>query len=484
MRTGRQIAAAGLAMLWRGRAPQCVVAAVRHHTHRHGTRQARQLHHDHQSAVSVSSPWLSRSSNGPELVNGRQYAHPIGPVVGICLDGSSHEYLNAAGDAGMMPNLQAILTRTTDPGVIGTAKAVTPSYTNPNNCAIATGAPPAVNGICGNYLFDEETQTEVMMNDPRFLRCETLFAALNRAGYPVTVVTAKDKLLKLLSHGCGASTSFLGFSVENARSQETQDQLRKQGFADIEDLMKASPPDIYDPDASVYCIEAGAAILKSRPQAPSVYYLSTTDYVQHKYAPDEPEALEFYKKLDQVIGCLDHAGAVMGITADHGMNDKVQADGSPDVVYLESMLNEHGIDSRVILPITDPHVVHHGALGGYATIYLKEKNQLNRCLEVLKANKRLEYVQTADFASQEYFLPRDRIGDVVVMGTKSSVLGRTPEYHDLSVVPRLRSHGSLHEVEVPIIFNRPLTVAATERLASGSLRNYDLFEVLLNGVIP
>ena len=47
---------------------------------------------------------------------------------------------------------------------------------------IVTGVPPSVHGICGNYLFHVESGTEVMMNDPKWLRVPTILAALNRAG--------------------------------------------------------------------------------------------------------------------------------------------------------------------------------------------------------------------------------------------------------------------------------------------------------------
>ena len=81
-----------------------------------------------------------------------------------------------------------------------------------------------------------------------------------------------------------------------------------------------------------------------------------------------------------------------------------------------------------------------------------------------------------------YDLPSDRIGDLVVVATENSVFGRTPEYHDLEVVPRLRSHGGESEQWVPLLVNRPLTPEWTKELSSGTLRNYDLFDILLNGV--
>src|SRR5205085_8792911 len=100
----------------------------------------------------------------------------------------------------------------------------------------------------------------------------------------------------------------------------------------------------------------------------------TTDYIQHKFAPGTAGANAFYAMMDSYLAKLDRLGAVVALTADHGMNAKTKADGSPNVVYLQDLLDRwigKG-KSRVILPITDPYVVHHGALGSFATIYLDE----------------------------------------------------------------------------------------------------------------
>ncbi len=62
------------------------------------------------------------------------------------------------------------------------ADSVIPSFTNPNNLSIITGRPPAVHGIAGNFFFDPASGTEVMMNDPKFLRAPTILAAAHDAG--------------------------------------------------------------------------------------------------------------------------------------------------------------------------------------------------------------------------------------------------------------------------------------------------------------
>ena len=73
----------------------------------------------------------------------------------------------------------------------------------------------------------------------------------------------------------------------------------------------------------------------------------------------------------------------------------------------------------------------------------------------------------------------------MVLADRGTVLGRTPEWHDLSHVSEgLRSHGGLHEATVPFVVNRPLRQETAEALERGELRNYDLFDVLCNGVDP
>ena len=403
--------------------------------------------------------------------NGRSYRMPRQPVVGVCIDGCDPAYLEAA--AHVMPEL----ARLAADGVRGTARTAVPSFTNPNNASIATGAPPAVHGIPGNYYYDRESGEEVMMNDPRWLRCPTVLSAFAGAGAEVAVVTAKDKLLAFLSRGLPGRCVRL--SVEKAGEAT----LEANGLEDVAGLVGGPAPGIYDPEASVYCLEAGACLLERG--GPLVTYLSTTDYVQHRYAPEDPEALAFHARLDAVLGRLHRAGAVVAVTADHGMNAKTRPDGSPKVEYLESLLRQEGVaGARVILPITDPYVVHHGALGSYATVYV-EPESLERAARVLRGVPGVEAVHTREEAAGLYELPPDRIGDLVVLADGGTVLGRTPEWHDLSHVSEgLRSHGGLHEATVPFVVNRPLRGETAEALERGELRNYDLFQVLCNGVGP
>jgi phosphonoacetate hydrolase len=400
-------------------------------------------------------------------VNGRAYRIDTPPIVGVCLDGTDPAYLEAA--AACMPFLEEMKKR----GACGLATSAIPSFTNPNNIAIATGVPSAINGICGNYYYDQQTGEEAMMNSPEFLRCPTLFAAAARAGRKVAVVTAKEKLRLLL----GKDLDGICFSVEKAGPEV----FAAQHIEELTALRGGRIPGIYDPDASIYCLEAGAALLNHG--LADFLYLSTTDFVQHKYAPGEPVAQKFYSDADRIFRELDAAGAVLAVTADHGMNAKTLPDGSPCVQFLEQQLHSAGFaDAVVILPITDPYVVHHGALGSYATVYLKG-SAVSAVKKVLEEIPGLELVLTREEAQHRFALPGDRIGDLVALADQKTVLGRTPAWHDLSAVQKnLRSHGGLHENRVPFLLNRPLLPEYAEKLAAGQARNFDLYDFALNGV--
>lgn len=367
-----------------------------------------------------------------------------------------------------MPNLVSIGKL----GSQGLAQSVIPSFTNPNNVAIVTGTPPNVNGICGNYFYNQLVGEEVMMNAPEHLRCSTILSAFSQAEYSVGVVTTKEKLRRLL----GKDTRGVCISVEDARSAS----LDENGIEGIEELVGRAAPSIYDPDISVYCLEVGLRLMAVRETA--LLYLSTTDFVQHKYGPGSPEAQMFYGRLDQLIGEFDGLGAIIGITADHGMNDKVNADGSPRVQFLETILAANSVKARVVLPITDPYVVHHGALGSYATVYFNNGDVENG-RKLLERVPGVELVLNRVEAHAQFLLPPDRIGDLIVLSDQSTTLGKTPEWHDLAAVRTgLRSHGGLHERSVPFIVNRRLRPSYDSRLRSGEVYNYDLFDFLLNGI--
>lgn len=404
----------------------------------------------------------------PFSVNGKTYTPPPRPVAVLCIDGCADEYLSYSLAQGRMPHTEAFLKK----GYRGFVRGALPSFTNVNNCAIVTGVPPIQTGICGNYFVDPETGEEVMMNSPKYLKPETLLAAAANAGRKVAMVTAKDKLRALLSKNMDG----IAFSAEKANEVTVE----VNGIDDVESFMGPAPA-IYSADASLYVLRAGVELLKAGKA--DFLYLSLTDYMQHKYAPEAPESLDFYEKIDHEIGQLIELGAVVGATADHGMNAKTREDGSPNVLYVESMLNKAFSDSfRVICPITDPYVVHHGALGSAVTVYVPEGVSASGVARWLLRQDGITEVYDREMAAQKLELPPDRIGDLFVLSARNVVLGRTPAHHDLGKLEgTLRSHGGRYEEMVPMLISEPLNDVYMQK-AAGDPRNFDIFEFTCNGI--
>ena len=400
----------------------------------------------------------------PVVANGRAYAEPKVCAIVICLDGCEPEYLDKAIADGLMPTLKRMRAEGTD----RLAHSVVPSFTNPNNLSIATGRPPVVHGICGNYLIDPETGEEVMMNDVRFLRAPTVFKAFYDAGARVAVVTAKDKLRALL----GAGLEFHDDRAKcfSAEKSETSTQ-KEHGQAKASKWLGMAQPEVYSAELSEFVFAAGVKLLKE--WAPDLMYLTTTDYVQHKYSPDQAEAKAFYEMFDRYLTELDSLGAAIVVTADHGMKPKHYADGSPSVIYVQDLMDEwlgEGA-ARVILPITDPYVVHHGALGSFATAYLPEGADIADISARLLGYDAITHVLTNAEAVARFELPSDRIGDIVMVSGENICIGTSEHRHNLAALNEpLRSHGGLTEQEVPFICNRVLPLP--ERPV---LRNFDAF---------
>jgi phosphonoacetate hydrolase len=398
-------------------------------------------------------------------VNGRAYRLPVQPSVVVCVDGCEPDYIAQAIAGGHMPWMKSVLAN----GTSVIADCVVPTFTNPNNLSIVTGAPPAVHGICGNFLFDVANNVEVMMNDPKWLRAPSLLAALADAGCSVAVVTAKDKLRRLLGHNMRG----ICFSAEKA----DQTNQAEHGIEGVVALVGKPVPDVYSAGLSEFVFAAGVRLMETT--RPDVMYLSTTDYVQHKYAPGAASANDFYRMMDGYLASLDKLGCAIVVTADHGMNAKTRMDASPNVIYLQDQLDAWlgAGRARVILPITDPYVVHHGALGSFATVYLPPDVGIASLSARIRALPGIELVLSRAEAAARFELPPDRIGDLVVTGERFTVIGSAAARHDLTGLDApLRSHGGLSEQRVPLIMNRRIA----ELDASRRWRNFDAFDWVLN----
>jgi phosphonoacetate hydrolase len=406
-------------------------------------------------------------------VNGRAYAKPRRPTVVVCLDGCDPRYLNFRNTGAVFPNISRMMRE----GFSALADAVMPTFTNPNNVSIVTGAPPVVHGISGNYYLDRQTGEEVMIVDATPMRATTILAEMSRDGVRVAAVTAKDKLRKMLGHRMEGG---ICFSSEKA----AQATLAENGIEDVEALVGRSSPDMYSPDLSLFVLDAGIKLLEQN--RADLLYLSLSDLVQHAHGPGEREADAFHGAVDAKVGRLTELGAVVGLIADHGMNDKTGPDGTPQVVFLEEELNSRfGSDAvRVICPITDPFVKHHGALGSFVRVYLRTELALAEVMEAAAAIPGIALVLDGNSAALRHEMPLDREGDFVAIGDTHTVIGSSRAEHDLKGLAghRLRSHGGLSEQVVPFIVSHPVNEAYRNLAESRRLRNFDIFDFVLNGV--
>lgn len=410
------------------------------------------------------------------FVNRRNYYLPSKPFAVICYDGFDPSYLADAAIRGISPRLSAMAEQ----GFCASVHSAMPSFTNPNNVSIVCGAPPRVHGISGNYWYDRATGEEVMMTDAGPLGAPTILAGLAEAGVTVAAVTAKDKLRKALAAGlAGEGLPGIAFSAEKASTSTRAEH----GIAGAEIQAGQPVPDQYSPELSLFVLDAGLRLLRSgRAQ---VLYLSLSDFVQHAHAPGAPESDAFIRAVDDRVGALIDAGATVGIVADHGMTDLSLADGSPNILYLGDRLDaRYGAgQTRVICPITDPFVRHHGALGGFVRVHILGDLEHDEVRAFLSRLPGVELALSREEMCRRFDQPMEREGDVAVIAGKGVALGTHEGAHALGELAgaRLRSHGSLAERNVPFLVSQPLNAMYRRKAATEQLHNYDIFDFVLNG---
>ncbi|MDA0998794.1 MAG: phosphonoacetate hydrolase [Proteobacteria bacterium] len=409
-------------------------------------------------------------------LNGTTYAWPKRPVVVVCIDGGDPEYFDHGVKAGIIPNIARFMTD----GYYAVARGSMPSFTCPNNMSIVTGTEPVVHGISGNFYLDRKTNQPVVMTGPELLRTRSVMAEFSRHGAKVASVTAKDKLRKQLQKDMDLSGGSVSFSAQFAN----QSTLSENGIENVLDYVGQPHPDMYSAALSLFVLDAGIKLLEER--RPDILYLSLTDFIQHAHAPGEPEADQFYRDLDARFARLQALGAIVALTADHGMSDKADANGNPNVIWLQDILeSELGKGAcTVICPITDAFVGHHGSLGGFVRVYCHGKTTGDQVISAIKGTPGIAKIWTPQQVSDELELPLDLEGDVAVMGDEATVIGARAVDHDLSALrgKRLRTHGSIWEADVPFVLSEPLNASYAARAAKGGLRSHQIFDFAMNGV--
>jgi phosphonoacetate hydrolase len=417
------------------------------------------------------------SPRPPVQANGTTYRWPRRPVVVVCIDGGDPAYLHRLLAEEAIPNIRRFMTR----GFATVAEGTVPSFTCPNNMSIITGTPASKHGISGNYYLDVATGQAVVMTGPELLRGDTILARFAEAGAKVVSITAKDKLRRQLGKNLDVARGNISFSSEHA----DRCTLAQNGIEGVLELVGQPLPDMYSMELSLFVLDAGIKLLEM--QHRDLMYLSLTDYVQHKYAPDEAEARRFYQALDQRFGELEALGAVVVLTADHGMNDKSDAEGRPNVIWLQDLLDAKlgQDDVKVVCPITDAFVAHHGALGGFVRVWLRGKASAQQVIAAIAGLPGIEAVLDKQAACALYDLPADREADVVVVSDAGTCIGARQADHDLSGLAghRLRTHGGVSEARVPLILSVPLNDEYRLKAATSVPKTWQVFDYALNGSV-
>ncbi len=318
----------------------------------------------------------------PVTANGIRYRWPKKPVVVVCIDGGDPAYFQQFLKEGAIPNIARFIQK----GFSTVADGTVPSFTCPNNMSMITGTPASKHGISGNYFLEPATGKAIVMTGPELLRGDTILAQFAKAGAKVVSITAKDKLRRQLGKNLDLSNGSMSFSSEKA----DQCTMAENGIENVLAFVGQPLPDMYSEALSLFVLDAGIKILER--DRPDLMFLSLTDYVQHKYAPTEAAAKKFYQDLDARFGKLQALGALVALTADHGMNDKSTADGKPNVIWLQDVLDaKFGAgDTRVICPITDAFVAHHGALGGFVRVYCLGKATPKQVIDLVRGIEGME----------------------------------------------------------------------------------------------
>ncbi|KUJ15172.1 Phosphonoacetate hydrolase [Mollisia scopiformis] len=420
---------------------------------------------------------MSNTNGVPRSIEfyGRSYRLPRQPTVIVCVDGFDPEYLERGCADGILPNFSRFL----ESGFHVTAKCAMPSLTNPNNVSIITGVPTSVHDISGNFYLDKVTGEEHMVLDDSLLRGSTILEQMANNGVRVAAITAKDKLRKILNHGLSPSKGAICFSAQAAKSCTDAEH----GISNVEKWLGRPAPEQYSGDLSIYVLDAGLKLLQEN--RADLFYLTLSDFIQHKYAPGSPESDDFLQLLDHRLGKFDELGAIVAITGDHGMSDKSNEDGSPNILFLETelMAKWPKCSARVICPIADPFVKHHGALGSFVRVHLLGElgtNDIEDMVQYCHSLSQVKAAYTGAEAATVFEMPPDREGDLVVVSEKNAVIGSREDEHDLSQLQgfRLRSHGGVSEERIPLIRSTPL--CGRERVEPHVWRNFDVFDVALN----
>lgn len=365
-------------------------------------------------------------------------------VLMFLIDGFDPAYVQPA----RMPRLAALMqagASTLD------GRGVLPSLTNVNHISLLTGTYPARHGLSTNFYYDRTTRTEVFMEQVSFVREPLLFERLKVVGWSTALVTAKEKLTKLLRRG-----------LDHCVDMKTHPEAYRRAVG--------APPDIFSLEINHWVLRMAREVaLRERPD---LLYVATTDYPQHKLAPDEPAMQAYLAESDEALGRLvdayDLGDTVVILTADHGMNAKARS-LSPVRVLAEAGIRTHGVPL-----IRDGLFAHHRDLGGALYLYFDDPGAAREARAVLAETPGIDEVVLREEAGRDR-LPPDRVGDLICWGARDVALGIWGDGPAGRDETGLRSHGSKHEQRIPMLLAGPGVRAGATLRAS---RTVDLMPTL------
>lgn len=377
------------------------------------------------ASTAVMAPHIARSQSARRI------------IIVMC-DGLGIEYY----DQSAMPRLKDWAAA----GLYVRAQGVMPSVTNCNNASICCGTWPSEHGVIGNSWFDEATGREEYMEDASLVLAPTIFQRARAHGIHSALLSAKKKTVSLLNRGADI--------VLTAEAPDGSWEARL-----------GPAPNIYSREINYWVFAAALDILRNRPEI-GLIYVHTTDYPMHMWPPEARESREHLAHLDDLLGEVAAAApdAAILLTADHSMNSKSRC------WDLGKALQNRGAPVRIAISAErDRYLVHHQGMGGTAWVHLRSHADEARVGALLSELDGVERVLTRTQAANELKLMPSRIGDFVVIGNRNTVFGELD--CEMEVLPaNFRSHGSFHEINVPVILHNAVAAPPVEYFR----HNFDL----------
>jgi phosphonoacetate hydrolase len=340
-------------------------------------------------------------------------------IVVLMVDGFGMEYLTAS----TMPTLG----RWRQSGLFRHVQDTMPSVTNTNTATICCGVWPDRHGITGNSYFDERTGREEYMETADLVLAPTLFQRAQKHGVKSALLSSKKKTTTLLPAGA---------EVILTPEAPSAEWVKRLGPA----------PDIYSREINYWLMAAAIDLFRTRPDL-GCFYIHTTDYPMHTWPPEAPESQEHLARLDELLGEAAAAApdAAFLLTADHGMNHKSRC------WDLEKVCARRGAPIRIAISVDRyKYLKHHRGYGGVAWVYCNNSREVDRAARVLSGIDGVESVLTRSEAVRRFHLMASRIGDLVVLGDRDTVFGELDAESE-ALPAGYRAHGSLHEVEIPLV---------------------------------